>query len=865
MGWRYLPKITPVAGQKGFVCGDVFVPIETEAPSAYKKGVVVPMATTSDPVPSEGLILDFPCTSNTAKTGQEFTAKGAVYKDDSAYFAGSLTGIISNKKASELFAGITEQISFCCSFNTYDTAKWQEILSCTESGGFSVGINSDSHFGAFQVGLYAGGSYADYKAFDVFENILPNTWYFCCITYDGSNIKVYLNSELKSTVAKSGQIKFPSNSATFIIGAEPLGSGSIDRDCFYGEISNVLVYNRALTEDEVLFLNKKFSKKQIFIPLEEVQPEEGAEFEKSSEEMPSEGLILHVPLAQSATEDELGNELSEIGNVAFTTVEGIPCADISDTSAVGGTHITIRAPALSATGAVPVSFSFWVAAYEIPSYKNEFFYYGRRHENVVPDYESMFVEIRKNNRFSTNFGKSILEAYPGFHHIAYMCTGTKTLFYVDGGLQYSDNMVWDYVGNTPIYLSGGYFAGFRMYNRALSVTEIRELAREWKKPVPDPIGVSGILISSSNTISAGKFHKNELAEIPSSGLLLHASLEQDSETAETGQTFTKSGNVTFETVQGMKCAHFDGNSYWQVPFESELAGNTAKAVSLWMWGTKNITENIQTWAFGVGYWSRAQAFGVGQATASSYSNRFYATMYGGDCVPPSPLATSDFHHIVFQYDLSKTELFVDGVKVSEQNYSSANTSSSYPITIGWNGMNVTYNKRFTGYISGVRVYNRALSEMEIQNLSNEWQGTGRTNKIFIPVMDKIETEPTMFEKIVAAVNENSGIEYTTTVSEFGEFSDSSKWNGGVLAPNGKIYGIPRDSRMILEINPETRTASTFQSLSSSGNKWRGGILALNGRIYGIPFNTSTILEISFDWSGQPFTTEICTSSFLNKF
>lgn len=285
----------------------------------------------------------------------------------------------------------------------------------------------------------------------------------------------------------------------------------------------------------------------------------------------------------------------------------------------------------------------------------------------------------------------------------------------------------------------GYISTVRMYNRALSETELRKLSREWKKPVPDaPIGVSGILISSSNTISAGKFHKNESAEIPSSGLLLHASLEQDSETAETGQTFTKSGNVTFETVQGMKCAYFDGNSYWQVPFESDLAGNTAKAVSLWMWGTKDMTEAGQAWAFGVGYWNSNQAFGIGQATSSSYSNRIYATMYGGDCSPESPLATSDFHHIVFQYDLSKTELFVDGVKLKEVNYSSANTNSSYPITIGWNGMNLTYNKRFTGYISGVRVYNRALSEMEIQNLSNEWQRTGRTNKIFIPVLDETQ-------------------------------------------------------------------------------------------------------------------------------
>lgn len=639
-------------------------------------------------------------------------------------------------------------------------------------------------------------------------------------------------------------------------------------------------------------------------------------------------------------------------------------------------------------------------------------------------------------------------------------------------------------------MAGDYFKGYistvRMYNRALSESEVRTLAREWKKPVPDaPVGTSGILISSSDTISAGKFHKNESAEIPSSGLLLHASLEQDSETAETGQTFTKSGNVTFETVQGMKCAHFDGNSYWQVPFESDLAGNTTKAVSLWMRGTKNTANGSWQEAAVVafGYWRSGEAFAIEHLSSSTVSNRIHGKIYGdGDVTTYDNSAIEDFHHVVFQYDTEKTQLFIDGQLFGTVTYSSLNTASNYPLTIGWNAMRSGI--KFTGYISGVRVYNRALSEMEIQNLSNEWQRTGRTNKIFIPVMDKIETEPTMFEKIVAAVNENSGIQYTATASEFGDFSDSSKWNGGVLAPNGKIYGIPynsttvleidsdartattfgslfgsekwnggvlapngkiygipreseavleidpvtqtattfgnvekpssgiayiggvlapngkiyaipynagtilkidpeartvstfgsfsesekwsggvlapngkiygipygsssvleidpetdsistfgslsgsskwdggvlapngkiygiprssskvleiypltrsvstfgsisssgakwsggvlapngkiygipRDSRMILEINPETRTASTFQSLSSSGNKWRGGTLAPNGKIYAIPFNTSTILEISFDWSGQPFTTEICTSSYLNKF
>ncbi len=36
----------------------------------------------------------------------------------------------------------------------------------------------------------------------------------------------------------------------------------------------------------------------------------------------------------------------------------------------------------------------------------------------------------------------------------------------------------------------------------------------------------------------------------------------------------------------------------------------------------------------------------------------------------------------------------------------------------------------------------------------------------------------------------------------------NKWQGGVLAPNGRIYGIPRDSTSVLIIDPATNTADT---------------------------------------------------------
>ena len=81
-----------------------------------------------------------------------------------------------------------------------------------------------------------------------------------------------------------------------------------------------------------------------------------------------------------------------------------------------------------------------------------------------------------------------------------------------------------------------------------------------------------------------------------------------------------------------------------------------------------------------------------------------------------------------------------------------------------------------------------------------------------------------------------------TATTFGSLSGSSKWNGGVLAPNGKIYGIPSNSTSVLVIDPATNTTSTFGSLSGS-NKWFGGVLAPNGKIYGIPYDSTSVLVI----------------------
>lgn len=88
---------------------------------------------------------------------------------------------------------------------------------------------------------------------------------------------------------------------------------------------------------------------------------------------------------------------------------------------------------------------------------------------------------------------------------------------------------------------------------------------------------------------------------------------------------------------------------------------------------------------------------------------------------------------------------------------------------------------------------------------------------------------------------------TATLSNMGTdlTGGTTKWNGGVLANDGTIYGIPRDANQILIIDPATGTAtrSNMGATLSGSDKWFDGVLAPNGKIYAIPYDATDILII----------------------
>lgn len=73
-----------------------------------------------------------------------------------------------------------------------------------------------------------------------------NTWYNLCLTYNGSSFITYLNGVLKTTTSTTGTII--KNNQNLYIGSP---NNTLDDSPYFGNISQVSIYNRALTQSEI--------------------------------------------------------------------------------------------------------------------------------------------------------------------------------------------------------------------------------------------------------------------------------------------------------------------------------------------------------------------------------------------------------------------------------------------------------------------------------------------------------------------------------------------------------------------------------------------------------------------------------------
>ncbi len=160
---------------------------------------------------------------------------------------------------------------------------------------------------------------------------------------------------------------------------------------------------------------------------------------------------------------------------------------------------------------------------------------------------------------------------------------------------------------------------------------------------------------------------------------------------------------------------FDGvNDYVEVPNSASINPVNFVTVSAWIYPTapgqsndsKIIVKRHQTLAndnYSLGFTSGSRP------EARIVIGGSMKSIYG------PVLSLNAWHHLVGVYNGSTLKLYVNGTEVNSIAASGSLDTSTYPLRIGTRAVDPV-NRYFKGSIDEVRVYNRALSEQEVQSL-----------------------------------------------------------------------------------------------------------------------------------------------------
>lgn len=206
--------------------------------------------------------------------------------------------------------------------------------------------------------------------------------------------------------------------------------------------------------------------------------------------------------------------------------------------------------------------------------------------------------------------------------------------------------------------------------------------------------------------------------IPVDGLAFYAPLTKASSAAETGQVLI-ARNVTYETVDGIPCAYFDGNATIYMPDNDENIlrlprGNMPGTISLWFKSTAVQYASIMNYCgenrTARGIWLTDS----GNITLNDGYDSLSDTV--GFCDDVNHFNGS-WCHALITYNGTTLKLYIDGIEKSSVDYELNTGAMRFGIG-AWAWGHITHY--FTGYVAAVRVYDRVISAEEIKQLAGEF-------------------------------------------------------------------------------------------------------------------------------------------------
>lgn len=216
-------------------------------------------------------------------------------------------------------------------------------------------------------------------------------------------------------------------------------------------------------------------------------------------------------------------------------------------------------------------------------------------------------------------------------------------------------------------------------------------------------------------------YNKEVSRFPEEGLIFYASLSEERDSAEIGGTITKYGSTEYSAINGVPCVNFSNrNSYLKsTTIQTDI---TSFSVSMWVYLPENARNNCSNYPrfFWIGdSKDHPYTFLCGTSTPAPGLN--FQTNDNRNTWPASNVLVDlgKWYHVCGVVKNGNRILtYLNGVASEEE--------IQVDSTIFVSTTNVWFNY-FPGdlglgnvYIAACRIYNRALSESEIQLLANEF-------------------------------------------------------------------------------------------------------------------------------------------------
>ena len=433
----------------------------------------------------------------------------------------------------------------------------------------------------------------------------------------------------------------------------------------------------------------------------------------------ADGLIFHIDPANKRSYPGTGTTIFDLSGNNYTSYFGNGALLADDVVRVDGVDDYIATPLFNLTS--PITVSVWVK--NIANDSPVFSAYGAGvtygNNEVIHYFSGKSILIAGNPTTGKYFQFSQLNLNQWSNLVMTRDASNNMSVYLNGigstsnSQSYSNTLQMNQIGRysnfTNIYNTKGSIGEVRIYNRALSSTEVLQYynSSKYKYNVVENSVTDGLVLNydaaNPNSYAGTGITINNLSGIGNTGILTN------------GPTFSQLNGGTIS---------FDGsNDYIQII--NEIPPLSTFTIDLWINsvvpadGHRIIFDGYYTFRVSI----LSGKYMVGAGNGSTWINFYLYSVR-------NPIYNT-WEHICWTWDGSKSKLYLNGAFEAEQSSAAFSTISGELRLAGF----VQGGYNWNGKLSASKIYNRALSSTEI--LQNYNATKNRFVKVLPPISDAL--------------------------------------------------------------------------------------------------------------------------------